>query len=92
MPAVGSGRSAHDSASSERGRDPEELLLDDVGDLADAALEDGRLLEHRRLDAAIAIARGEVVGESLQAVQTGSRPAAGRGCRARRGRWHRAEV
>ena len=31
-------------------REPEELLLDDVGDLADAALEDVGLLEQRRLD------------------------------------------
>ena len=67
MPAVGSGRSDHDSASSVRGRDPEQLLLDDVGDLADPALEDGRLLQHRRLDPVVAVARGQVVGEPLEA-------------------------
>ena len=69
-------------------REPEELLLDDVGDLADAALEDVGLLEHRRLDLAVAVARGEVGGEALEARPGGrSRAAAGRGCRAGRGRW-----
>ena len=48
-------------------REPEELLLDDVGDLADTALEDVGQLEHRRLDPAVAVARGEVGGEPLQA-------------------------
>ena len=66
MPAVGSGRSAHDLGLVRAGRDPEQLLLDDVGDLADAALEDRGLLEHRRLDAAIAVAGGQVRGEPLQ--------------------------
>ena len=37
--------------------EPEELLLDDVGRVADAALEDGRLLEERRLDRPVAVAR-----------------------------------
>ena len=50
MPAVGSGRSAQRSPSSSRGCEEEQLLLDDVGDLADPPLEHGRLLEHRRLD------------------------------------------
>ena len=48
-------------------REPEELLLDDVGDLADAALEDVGLLEQRRLDPPVAVARGEVGGEPLEA-------------------------
>ena len=51
--------------------DPEELLLHDVGHLADAALEDVRLLEHRRRDLAVAIARGEVGGQALDAVPGG---------------------
>ncbi len=37
-------------------REPEQLLLDDVGDLADAALEDVGLLEQRGLDPAVAVA------------------------------------
>ncbi len=49
------------------GREPEELLLDDVGHLADPALEDVGQLEHRRLDPAIAIACGQVGCEALQA-------------------------
>ena len=48
-------------------RQPEQLLLDDVGDLADPALEDLRDLEQRRLDAAIPVARGEVLRQALQA-------------------------
>jgi hypothetical protein len=47
--------------------DPEQLLLDDVGHLADAALEHRHLFEHRRLDAAVAVARREVGGEALEA-------------------------
>ena len=85
MPAVGSGRSAHGSPSSVRGGEPEELLLDDVGRLAEAALEDRRLLEQRRLDLAVAVAAGEVVGESLEAAQvsrsSGSRSRVPRGAR-----------
>ena len=42
MPAVGSGSERPASPSSRRRRESEELLLDDVGDLADAALEDRR--------------------------------------------------
>ncbi len=49
------------------GHDPEQLLLDDVRDLADASLEDRGLLEHRRLDAAVAVSGGQVRGEPLQA-------------------------
>ena len=48
-------------------REPEELLLDDVGDLADPALEDVGQLEQRRVDAPIAVAGGEVRGEALEA-------------------------
>src|ERR1019366_5774693 len=47
--------------------DPEELLLDDVSDSAHATLEDGGLLEHRRLDLAVAIAPGQVRGNGLEA-------------------------
>ncbi len=47
-------------------REPEELLLDDVGHLADATLEDIGELEQRRLDPAVAIARGEVRGEAFE--------------------------
>ena len=67
MPAVGSGRSAQRLGLLGPRREPEELLLDDVGDLADAALEDVGLLEQRRLDPAVAVARGEVGGEPLEA-------------------------
>ncbi len=64
-------------------RDPEQLLLDDVGDLADAALEDGRLLEQRRLDGLVAVARGQVRAEPLEAVQSRALGrAAGHACRA----------
>ena len=48
-------------------RQPEELLLHDVGDLADPALEDVGQLEHRGLDPAVAVARGEIGGETLEA-------------------------
>ena len=86
MPAVGSGRSAHDSPLLGPRREPEELLLDDVGDLADAALEDVGLLEQRRLDPPVAVARGEVRGEALEArpasaVSGGSRSRVPRGAR-----------
>ena len=37
----------------------EELLLDDVGDLADTSLEEVRALEERRLDGLVAVAAGE---------------------------------
>ncbi len=66
MPAVGSGRSAHDFGLLRPRHDPVELLLDDVGDLADTALEDGGLLEHGRLDAAVAIAAREVGGQTFE--------------------------
>ena len=66
----------------------EELLLDDVGDLADAALEDLDQLEQRRLDPAIAVAGGEVGGQHAPAAsRSRSRAAAGRGCRGAHGRW-----
>ncbi len=48
-------------------REPEQLLLDDVGDLADPALEDVGLLEQRRLDALVAVARREVGGQPFEA-------------------------
>ena len=47
----------------------EQLLLDDVGDLADPPLVDGRLLEQRRLDRVVAVAGGELRGDPLQARQ-----------------------
>ena len=47
--------------------EPEELLLDDVGDLAHAALEDRRRFEERRLDPAVAVAGRQVTGEALKA-------------------------
>ena len=67
MPAVASGRRAHVSLSSVRCWRPEELLLDDVRDLADAALEDRAQLEERRLHLAVAVAPGEVAGDPLEA-------------------------
>ena len=68
-------------------REPEQLLLDDVGDLADAALEDRGLLEQRRLDRLVAVALGEVGGDPLEPRERGALGAAGgRGCRAGRGR------
>jgi hypothetical protein len=54
------------------GRDPEELLLDDVRDLADAPLEDGDLLEERRLERAVAVAGGEVCTKALEARERGA--------------------
>ena len=48
-------------------REPEQLLLDDVGDLADAAFEDVGQLEQRRLDAPVAVARSQVRAEALEA-------------------------
>src|SRR5262249_8274641 len=47
--------------------EPEQLLLDDVGHLADAALEDRGLLEQWRLDRAVAVARSKVRGDPFQA-------------------------
>ena len=44
----------------------EELLLDDVGDFADPALEDLGLLEHRGLDTPVSVARREIGGEALE--------------------------
>ena len=46
--------------------EPEELLLHDVGHVADAALEHGRLLEQRRLDRPEAIAAREVRRDPLE--------------------------
>ena len=48
-------------------REPEELLLDGVGRLAQAALEDRGLLEQRGLDLPVAVARSELGGEALEA-------------------------
>ena len=50
-------------------REAEQLLLDRVGDLAEAALEHAGLLEHRRLDLAVAVVPGEVRGDRLEAAQ-----------------------
>ena len=72
---------------------PEELLLDDVGHLADAALEDGGLLEERRLDLPIAVARAR--GPSRPSRAGGTRlvrRAAGRASRGELGRPSPAEV
>jgi hypothetical protein len=54
------------------GRDPEQLLLDDVGDLAHAALEDRGLLEQRRLDRPVAVAGGQGRRRPLEAVEHGA--------------------
>ena len=48
-------------------RQAEEFLLDDVGDLADATLEDRRGLEQGRLDAPVAVAGAQPLRELLQA-------------------------
>ena len=83
MPAVGSGRSAQRSARCRRGRaDAKQLLLDDVRDLADAALEDVAVLEHRRLDRLVAVARASGPCRSSRRARRRARRAAGRGCRA----------
>ena len=50
-------------------REPEQLLLDHVGRLADAALEDGRLLEERDLHLAIAVPGRERAGDPLEPAQ-----------------------
>ena len=47
----------------------EELLLHHVRDLAHATLVDRRLLEERRLDGLVAIARGQVAGGLLEALE-----------------------
>ena len=65
--------------------DTEELLLDDVGDGADAPLEDFRLLEERRLDGLVSVGRREVARERLEpanaARSSGSRSRVPRGDR-----------
>ena len=71
MPAVGSGRSAHDSASSERGAIRKSSFSTMSVTSPTPALEDGGLLEHRRLDAAVAVARGEVAASRSRRVQAG---------------------
>ena len=48
------------------GLQEEQLLLDDVGDLADPSLEHGDLLEQRRLDRVVAVACRKVGGDSFQ--------------------------
>ena len=69
------------------GRDPEQLLLDDVGDLADPALEHGALLEQRRLDRPVAVAGGEVRARPAPGGRRRrGRRAGGRGCPGGRGR------
>ena len=52
--------------------DPEELLLDDVRHLADAALEDCRVLEHRRLDRPVAVQLGQPTGNVRHVAVRGS--------------------
>jgi hypothetical protein len=49
------------------GHDPEQLLLDDVGHVADAAFEYLGLLDERRLDLAVAVPSSEVGGRPLEA-------------------------
>ena len=65
--------------------DPEQLLLDDVGDAADAPLEHGGLLEQRRLDGPVAVAHREARPGRLQPANTarssGSRSRVPRGAR-----------
>jgi hypothetical protein len=53
-------------------REPEQLLLDDVGRLADPSLEHGRLLEERDLHLAVAIPGGQRTGNALEAAQAGA--------------------
>ena len=50
-------------------REQEQLLLDDVRRLADPALEDLDALEQRRRDRVVAVARGEIRTERLQAAE-----------------------
>ncbi len=54
------------------GLDPEELLLDDIGDFAHAAFVHGRALEHRCLDGGVAVAHGQVAGGVLEAQEDGA--------------------
>ena len=70
-------------------RHPEELLLHDVGDRADPALEERGLLEQRRLDHAVAVAGGQLQGGALEARERGplvgqqvaGAPRGAKGCR-----------
>ena len=73
-------------------REPEQLLLDDVGDLADPALEDGGRLEQRRLDPPVAVAGAQPLGELLESRPDG-RVGGQQVTRAawRSQGWHRAE-
>ena len=48
-------------------RDPEQLLLDDVRHLADAALEDLGLFDEGRLDLAVAVPGGKLRGGPFEA-------------------------
>ena len=52
-------------------REPEELFLDDIGGLADTALEHGRLFEERRLDRLVPVAACEVAGETFETGKCG---------------------
>ena len=71
----------------------EQLLLDDVRDLADPPLEDLDALEQRRRDRVVAVARGERRAERLQAAERDSIAAeAGRASRAGLGMRASAEV
>ena len=49
-----------------RRRNPEELLLHDIGRRADAALEDLALLEERRVHLGVAVPDGQLAGDPLQ--------------------------
>ena len=72
MPAVGSGRRAHDSPSSVRRAIRKSSFSTTSVARTDAALEDGRVLEHRRLDLAIAVAPGKRRGDRLEAPERGT--------------------
>ena len=93
MPAVGSGRSAQRSRSlvAAAGLDAEQLLLDDVGDRAHAPLEDLGLLEQRRLDGLVAVARGEVARRAASSRRNAARSAGSRS-RVPRGAWYGASA
>ena len=66
--------------------DAEELLLHDVGDLADAAFVHGRLLEEGRLDGLVPVAGGQVAGGLLEAQEDAA--LGGSRSRVPRGAWN----
>ena len=67
MPAVGSGRSAHDSASSVRGAIRKSSFSTTSVTSPIPRSKIVGLLEDRGVDLAIAVARGEIGGEALEA-------------------------